>query len=665
MHLKIPWTLSVKSRLALVLTLLFTAAIAFVTAAQLREIRTSMAEVLSAQQVTLLTRVADEVDEKFRARAAALGSVAAHLGLAMAQGPAQAQAALELRESLPTMFDSVLMISMQGQIVVSVPLRPELAHVNVAQRAYFKDTVSSEKGVISAPYLTLSEGKPVVMMTAPIFGQDGRMIGILGGSLSLLKSNFLGNIGTTRVGRSGYFYVVTRGAHPLLVSHPDQKKVMTPAAPASKNSSSALAQGGFEGSMEGTNSTGLRALMGFKQLKETEWIVAAVLPTDEAFGSIAATQEHMVVLATLIAALISVVTWSFVYWLLVPLAAVLEYVRAKKMNGAIVERIPVRRWDEIGELTHEFNNLMAAEEVAKQALAANEERLLTITDNVPVLIGYVDRDQRYQFNNRTYEEWFGVAQKAFLGKTMLEVLGHEEYSAIRNDIGEALQGYITSRERELKLRGHGRYVRATFIPDYGPESQVRGCYILAYDVTEQKSIEKKLAFLAQHDTLTELPNRAAFNERLVLAIARTRRTGKVFAVMYLDIDKFKLVNDTHGHGIGDQLLSAFATRLTDSVRSTDVVARLGGDEFVILVEDLAVASLAAVIAAKIIEAMRTPFIFEELQIVASTSIGVAVSTSEPTDQSGPELLQEADAALYQAKQGGRNSYRIAGAETLA
>jgi diguanylate cyclase (GGDEF)-like protein/PAS domain S-box-containing protein len=350
---------------------------------------------------------------------------------------------------------------------------------------------------------------------------------------------------------------------------------------------------------------------------------------------------------------------------LVPLAALREYVRNKKLMGAAAGRIAVRRWDEIGELTHEFNNLMAAEEVARQALAANEERLLTITDNVPVLIGYVDCDQRYRFNNRTYEDWFGIAQKALLGKTMREVLGPEEYAAIREDLEEALQGYITSRERELRIRGHSRYVQSSFIPDYGPGSQVQGCYILAYDVTEQKSIEKKLAYLAQHDGLTGLPNRAAFNERLGLAAARTRRSGKVFAVMYLDIDKFKLVNDTHGHGMGDRLLCAFAARLTDQVRGTDVVARLGGDEFVILVEDLASAAAAGVIAAKIVAAMRVAFVFDELKIVASTSIGVAVSTSQPADPSGAELLQQADAALYLAKQGGRDSYRIAGDEIPA
>jgi diguanylate cyclase (GGDEF)-like protein/PAS domain S-box-containing protein len=651
--------LSVKTRVALSLTLLFAAAIALVTAVQVREIRSSMAQELAAQQNTLVTRVADEVDEKFRMRQAAMAAVAAGLGPAVAQGRVPAQAALESHQGVRTMFDTVLIFSAQGQILANSPFRPDLATFNAAQRPYFKDTVASAKGVISAPYRSRTDGEPTVMMTAPIVGADGNLVGILGGSLSLLKPNFLGNIGSTRVGQSGYLYVMTRSAQPTVVSHPDRAKIMAAVAEPGKNPSSAMAQAGFEGTVEGVNSAGVRALMSFSRLKETDWIMATVLPVKEAFGPINAAEDRVMIFAALIAAAVGVLTWALAYWLLIPLAALREYVRAKGAGAHPAEELAVRRWDEIGDLTHEFNALMRAQEAGKQALAANEARLVTITDNVPVLIAYVGLDQRYRFVNHAYEDWFGVDQKALLGKTLLEIFGAEGYAAIRADVDEVLQGYVTNRERELTLRGRTRIVHSTYMPDYGPDNQVRGFYVMAHDITAQKLVENKLAFLAHHDTLTALPNRAAFIERLSLAILRVKRTGKPCALMYLDIDKFKSVNDTRGHGVGDQLLQAFARRLTDAVRRTDVVGRLGGDEFVILAEDLAHSADAAAIAQKIVDAMGAPFRFGEIEIRATTSIGVAICAPDYADSSATALLERADAALYQAKQAGRNTYRLA------
>jgi diguanylate cyclase (GGDEF)-like protein len=221
---------------------------------------------------------------------------------------------------------------------------------------------------------------------------------------------------------------------------------------------------------------------------------------------------------------------------------------------------------------------------------------------------------------------------------------------------------VVCQERELALVGGKRIVLSTFMPDYGPQSEVLGFYVLTQDITAQKQAQRRLDFLAHHDTLTELPNRASFNARLTLAIARTRRHAQPFALMYLDIDKFKSINDTHGHGTGDQLLKAFARRLQENVRATDIVGRLGGDEFVVLAEDLHSAADGAALAAKIVAAMRLPFTLENMEIRTSTSVGVAICFQEHAHLSGASVLEWADQALYLAKQGGRNRYRIANAD---
>jgi diguanylate cyclase (GGDEF)-like protein/PAS domain S-box-containing protein len=639
------------------MTALFVAAIGFVTAVQLQEVRRSMYDTLAAQQNTLVTRVADEIDEKFRLRQAALAGVAVRLGATGLEGAVQAQAELSAQAALPTMFDHVFIFSSIGEVLANAPFRQQFVKFNVAQRAYFTDTMVQRRPVISAPYRSLVNNQPYVMITAPIFDSNGKMIGVIGGAISLLTPNFLGGIGVTPVGKKGYFYVVSVGERPTVIIHPDSSRILAPAG-SDRSRASAMALGGFEGTTESVNSHGLRALSSFKRLKETSWSLGAVLPAEEAFGPIEQAQQRVLILAALVAALLGALIWATAYWLLVPLQSLREYVRARRDGASGIPQVTVRRWDEIGILTDAFNGLMHAEQAAKEALAEGEARLRTITDNLPVLISYVDREQRYRFANQPYFEWFGIPAAEFHGKTMLEMFGRERYEILRADVEQVLAGYIVTQERELELDGRKRYVRSTYMPDYGPQAQVLGFYTMVHDITAQKAAEARLAFLAHHDPLTEAPNRAAFSERVTLAIGRAQRSAKPFALMYLDIDKFKGVNDTHGHGVGDQLLRAFARRLKDCVRGTDVIGRLGGDEFVVLAEDLADSEDAACIATKIIYAMREPFTLGDLEIRATTSVGVAICSRDFMTVTVAGLLERADGALYQAKQGGRNGYRL-------
>ncbi|SFK92392.1 PAS domain S-box-containing protein/diguanylate cyclase (GGDEF) domain-containing protein [Lysobacter sp. cf310] len=176
-------------------------------------------------------------------------------------------------------------------------------------------------------------------------------------------------------------------------------------------------------------------------------------------------------------------------------------------------------------------------------------------------------------------------------------------------------------------------------------------------VAEQALEESRLELerLARIDTLTEVANRRQFDERLSNTLMRMRRQGFPVALMYLDIDHFKRINDGHGHAAGDQVLRIFARRLLDSVRSTDLVARLGGDEFAVIIEDAAVPEAAEVVARKLIDAMHGSITVDNGCLDVTTSIGIAYS-SAPADFTA--LLSAADSALYEAKNAGRNTYRV-------
>lgn len=290
------------------------------------------------------------------------------------------------------------------------------------------------------------------------------------------------------------------------------------------------------------------------------------------------------------------------------------------------------------------------------ALLESEARLRTIADTLPAMIAYIDADQIYRFLNIAYEREFGLAGTQVLGKSVLDTVGAARYGTVAPYIRRVLDGETLSFEEEDEKEGIERCMEVIYIPQIGEDRlQVVGFHVMRQDITVQKREKQRLLKLAQVDALTGLSNRAGFQQKLSDAMHASRRQQHLMAVMYMDIDRFKPVNDTHGHGTGDALLRAFAQRLTQTMRATDIIARLGGDEFTIIMEQISRPDDAAVLAEKIVAAMQQPFELDGITVRISASIGLAFYRDE--DISPAVLLQRADVLLYQAKQDGRNTYR--------
>jgi diguanylate cyclase (GGDEF)-like protein/PAS domain S-box-containing protein len=179
------------------------------------------------------------------------------------------------------------------------------------------------------------------------------------------------------------------------------------------------------------------------------------------------------------------------------------------------------------------------------------------------------------------------------------------------------------------------------------------------DISHRKESALRIEYQARHDTLTGLPNRATFYDRLAHAMSRTRRRKTLMAVMYLDVDRFKGINDSLGHSVGDLLLKDFAQRLAYCVRAVDTVARVGGDEFAVLLEDLKDRDDACRIAEKMVLEMQPEFPLEELTLQITISVGLAFYDGRE-ELGADQLVRKADAALYAAKNSGRNTYQAAG-----
>ena len=303
---------------------------------------------------------------------------------------------------------------------------------------------------------------------------------------------------------------------------------------------------------------------------------------------------------------------------------------------------------------------------AEARRAKVEGQLRAITDNLPVAIVYLDDEQRYRFVNRTGLEWLGRPAEEVIGQRIGDVLRPVAYERRREAIEQGLSGKRVTFEAESLTGDVARILHYAYIPDIEPDGRVAGLYGLATDVSALKNVEHQLSLLVRSDVLTGVANRYSFNESFPLALSRARRAMAGLALMYLDIDHFKSINDTLGHAAGDEVLKAFAARLQQSVRTTDTVARLGGDEFVIILEGVNDARELQIVARKIVDNVTRPLEVEGRALTLTTSIGIAfrraiIAADKATAET---LIGRADAALYAAKKAGRNTWRVMADDVL-
>ena len=299
---------------------------------------------------------------------------------------------------------------------------------------------------------------------------------------------------------------------------------------------------------------------------------------------------------------------------------------------------------------------------SRQQLRDSEDELRTITDNIPALIAFVDCDQRYRFVNRNYERWLGLKSQQMIGYRASEVYGAAGFAVLQPLLERALAGQTFDVDHRIStLPGaNGRWFNITYMPKVGADGQVSGVYILSSDITERKAAERRALFLAEHDELTTLPNRAAFQAALGRALDEGARAASQFAVIFVDVDRFKVINDTLGHAAGDHLLQTLATRMKQVVRGKDLVARMGGDEMCLLMHDMRDAAHASEIAERVLAALRLPVELRGgVQHRVTVSAGIALFPQDGADVG--TLLRHADIAMYRAKAAGRDGYALFGA----
>jgi diguanylate cyclase (GGDEF)-like protein/PAS domain S-box-containing protein len=298
-----------------------------------------------------------------------------------------------------------------------------------------------------------------------------------------------------------------------------------------------------------------------------------------------------------------------------------------------------------------------------EALFNERERAQVTLNSIGDAVISTDVEGRIAYVNVVAERLTGWRSVDALGRPLEEV-----FKIIDPDTRQTLQNPVkmaTAANQTVGLPpacilvrrdGTEAAIEDSTAPIHDRSGQVTGAVMVFHDVSVARALTLKLAHVAQHDTLTDLPNRALFNDRLHQAIALAQRHRSALAVLYLDLDRFKNINDSLGHLVGDRLLQSVARRLSEGVRTSDTVCRLGGDEFVILLPEVAHAHDAAVCAEKLLQALRSPYVMDADELHITASIGIAVFPGDGAEVEA--LLQNADSAMYEAKDRGRNSYQF-------
>jgi diguanylate cyclase (GGDEF)-like protein len=519
----------------LVVVLCFVSA-ALVAFSCLYPIERKMKLIVGEEEYSLVSSAANFVGRDIDAKRTVLRSMAEHLTYMKLTDSTSLQKSLEHHRTLDNEFFDVVIFTREGELIANMKSRSDIGGFAASQMPFFTETVNNRKSAISQPFRSPFSGEPVVLITQPVFDSNGHVAFVLAGGIDLRDPRFLGRLDVLKPGKTGFFFIIEKTG--TVIQHPNETRILVNVFNelGGVRAVTADALKGFEGWKEGVTKDGRNALIAYKKIDGTNWLMGAAYPTAEAFAALAEARASAWIWTGIVAALAGITGFFATRHFVAPLVQMRSKVGNIADGTSDIDVLDVARTDEIGALSRAF---------------------------------------------------FALSQ-------------------------------------------------------------------------QRKIAEAKLADLALTDPLTGIGNRRQFEKVLTFFLARTERNHQAILLAYLDIDNFKSINDTFGHGVGDEVIVEFAKRLQSAVRASDTVARLAGDEFVVAYDTMPAGSEPADFALRILDKIRHPFQIAGNTLHVTTSVGLAFHLSGKITI--PELLKHADRALYTAKRSGRDTYALTSTE---
>ena len=624
---------------------------------------------LSAQLEVLVGRVATELDDKVLMRVVLLETIASKFPLETMKNERDVERYFRDSPTLSTLIDDFYLFSAQGVLLVDWPISPGRRGLDMTDRDYIQGVINMGKTTVSKPILGRATKQPIIVIAVPIRDANGKLAGILGGVVNLQKSRLLEPLSTTLVGKTGYFYLV--GPERLTIMHPDRARVLKPIIEPGVNPQLDRALNGtFEGTVEAVNSSGLQGLFSFKQLPYSGWVLAAVLPSNEGLAAVDKLRIRVSLLTITSLILAIAVIVLIVRRFTRPLEILTDFLKSSRTLSHPPALL--HSCQETDRLSEAFTEFVTQQKLTQEELAvASQQAVANNADLRIAAIAFESQEGMFITNadnvilriNQAFTNITGYDTDEVLGKTphILSSGRHDTqfYAAMRESIAltRTWRGEIWNRRKNGEI--HPEWLTITAVTD---SAGVLTHYVSTLtDISQRKAAEEQIQKLAFYDPLTQLPNRRLLLDRLQQALASSARSVRTGALLFIDLDNFKTLNDTLGHDKGDQLLQQVAKRLSSCVREGDSVARLGGDEFLLVLEDLSenateAATQVETIGEKILAALNIPYNLDGHDYHNTPSIGIAMFSDHLC--SVDELMKHADLAMYEAKKAGRNTLRF-------
>lgn len=646
------------------------AALAYYLSAMLR---VDLQRELGKQQFSTATQVAANIDRDISNRIQALQSVAAAITPAMmADLPALQDHLQQGRVFLSLFNGSVIVFQVDGRAIAELPFAGGHLGKNHADRADFIGAIKG-KAMLGKPHLSKIANVPEFRMMVPIVDPAGQVIGVLAGLTNLDRPNFLDHHVGNRYGDLGG-YALVAPQYRILVTATDKRRSLEQLPAPGDNPTLDRFLQGYEGTATLINTLGQSILVAVKGIPTAGWVLAVVLPIEEAFAPIRSLQERML-LTTLLFALLA---GSLIWWLLrrelSPMLSTVQTLARLAVSDQPPPPLPIKRDDEIGKLIGGFNGLLdrlnqrelalkkmvaesknAEAELRIAATAFESQQGMTIADAQGVILRV----------NQAFSQITGYSAAEVVGQNprLLSSGRHDGafYKAMWDSIMRqgSWQGEIWNRRKDGEV--YPEWLNISSVKDAA--GRVTHYVATFSDISARKSAEDQIYKLAFYDPLTQLPNRRLLLDRLAQAMLTSSRHRRKGAVLYIDLDDFKTLNETLGHLQGDVLLQCVARRVSDCLREGDTAARLGGDEFVVMLEDLGddeleAATYAESLANKIRQQLSQKYHLGAAEQHITSSIGIALFGEAQTEDEKDEPLKRAELAMYQAKAAGRNMLRF-------
>lgn len=628
-------------------------------------LRNDMERLLARQQFSFVSFMAADADRELNERLLSLGRTAGLLSPKEIHDPAALASFLEERPVLVVQFNAgVSVVGTDGKIIAGTLGSGRLG-LSYAGLDTVDAALKEGRSTIGQPVRDQTLDTPMFSMAVPIRGETSEVIGALVGFTDLSRESFLDQITGRYYGRTGYFLLVSEASR-MVVSTTGRERVLTPLSPPGSNALFARFAEGFDETGIAIDVTGAEIMASARRVPSARWFIVAALPAGEAFEAIRDMRHLMFGSALVLTILAAALTSWMLRRELEPMLTAISTLTTLSTRDEPPLPLPVPRSYEIGRLIEGFNRLLETLAQRERALRESEARFRALDDASFGGIAIHDRGRIVDCNR-------GLS--TLTGYPIEELIGMDVFDLLTPESRESFADYVESRidhrrHDALGVRKDGtRFHLSLSSKDIPYRGQVLRVFEFR-DITERKQMEELVRQQALHDSLTQLPNRRLLADRLGQAMAASKRSGTYGALLFLDLDNFKPLNDMHGHEVGDLLLVEAASRLRSCVRESDTVARFGGDEFVVVLTSLAANEAASVlqaeaVAEKIRAVLGEPYRLKvgrngKVDVIVkhrcTASIGIALF--HDLDVSQDEVLKRADTAMYEAKDAGANEIRF-------